>query len=373
MVLLAGLASSGALTAFWTSVVYTDVDPGRLQRLQLLLPYLGRGAWIGTFLLLATSGLVWAVRRAFLTPAALVIGVVALAAVDGMRVDASFIQVLDPQRLTNPDPNLQAVLQLQEGDPEPYRMYSLVQGDQDVTPAGHGIELVAGHHPNDMARYRELIGMVGSQRAANLADPDIRRLLNVRYILWPDLEMGPAPAGEVIARTQLADGRTYQTVLVDQGLPRARLVAGAVVKSDDEAVPYMLSDAFDPLAEVVLSEPAPIELDGGPVLGQVTWEERTPNQMRLSVSSDRPALLVVADNWFPAWQATVDGEEAPVLRAYHTLRAVPVPAGEHTVEMVYRSSLVRRSLLLSVVMLVLLIGAAAFGIQRERTAKGDVS
>jgi len=157
------------------------------------------------------------------------------------------------------------------------------------------------------------------------------------------------------------------------GLPRARLVGGAVVKSDEEAVPYMLSDAFDPLAEVVLNEPAPIELGGGIVLGQVTWEERTPNRMRLSVSSDRAALLVVADNWFPAWQATVDGEQAPVLRAHHTLRAVPVAAGEHTVEMFYRSAVVSRSLLLSVIVLVLLIGAAAYGIQRERMVEGEAS
>lgn len=370
MVVLALAASSGALTSIWTSVLYSDVDAGRLQRLEGLLPYLGRGAWIGAFLALATAGLTWAVRKAYLAPTALVIGIVALAAIDGLRVDASFIQVMDPQRLTVPDANIRAVQQLHEGDPEPYRMYSLVGGrDQDVTPAIHGIELVAGHHPNDMARYRELIGMVGSGNAQNLADPDIRRLLNVRYILWPDLERGPPPGGQIVSRTQLADGRPYQTIISDPGLPRARLVANAVVKSDEEAVPYMLSDAFDPATEVVLAEASPLALDGGPVVGAVTWDERTPNRLRLSVTSDRPALLVVADNWFPAWHATVDGAEAPVLRAYHTLRAVPVPAGEHTVEMVYRSSIVSRSLVLSIIVLVLLIAAAAYGVQRERTTE----
>jgi hypothetical protein len=366
MVVLALMASSGALTSMWTAMVYSDIDAGRLQRLQVLLPHIGRGAWIGAFMLLTTAGIVWAVRRAFLTPAALVIGVVGLAAVDGMRVDASFIQIWDHSQWSEPDSNIRAIQQLQAGDPEPYRLYSLVQGDQDVAPAMHGIDLVAGHHPNDMARYRELIGMVGSGRARNLADPDIRRILNVRYLLWPDLEMGPAPEGQAVARTRLADGRAYQTVIADVGLPRARLLAAAVVKSDEEAVPYLLSDAFDPFAEVVLSEPSPMELDGGPVVGEVTWEERTPNRMRLSVVTDRSALLVVADNWFPAWHATVDGAEAPVLRAYHSLRAVPVPAGEHTVEMFYASSVLARGLLLSLVTLVLLAGAAAYGIHRER-------
>jgi hypothetical protein len=119
----------------------------------------------------------------------------------------------------------------------------------------------------------------------------------------------------------------------------------------------MLSAAFDPDSEVVLSHPPPIALQGGPVQGAVTWQERTPNELRLSVTSDRAVLLVVADNWFPAWHATVDGRAAPVLRAYHTLRAVPVSAGTHTVEMFYRSRLVDWSLVVSVVVsLVLLVG-----------------
>lgn len=44
-----------------------------------------------------------------------------------------------------------------------------------------------------------------------------------------------------------------------------------------------------------------------------------------------PALLYVADAWSDSWFATVDGKEAPVLRANHAYRAIPVPAGTHTV------------------------------------------
>jgi len=58
----------------------------------------------------------------------------------------------------------------------------------------------------------------------------------------------------------------------------------------------------------------------------------------------------------------------PVLRAYHTLRAVPVPAGEHTVEMVYESSVVSRSLLVSVLATLGLLLAA--GVQMLRGRRG---
>ena len=53
------------------------------------------------------------------------------------------------------------------------------------------------------------------------------------------------------------------------------------------------------------------------------------------------------------------GAEAPVLRAYHTLRAVPVPAGESTVVMEYHSALLARSAWIS---LLVLLGLSATGV-----------
>ena len=112
--------------------------------------------------------------------------------------------------------------------------------------------------------------------------------------------------------------------------------------------------------------PSPVALDGTPSEGAVRWTHRSPNRLALDVTTERPALLVVADNWFPAWRARVDGEDAPVLRAYHTLRAVPVPAGTHTVEMVYDSRVVGRSLLLSILLTFGLVGATVEQMVRER-------
>ena len=240
-------------------------------------------------------------------------------------------------------------------------------------PALHGIELAAGHHPNDLSRYRELIGMVGSGLPMNLLDEDIRRLLNVEYILWPDYQFGQSLGDlSVLSRTQLQDGTPYETVHRVRSLPRARLVGSATVKQDAEAVGYMLSSDFDPVREVVLAEPPPIPLDGEPVTGSVVWQERTINRQVLSVSSDRPALLVISDNWFPAWRANIDGIDTPIIRAYHTLRAVPVDAGSHTVEMVYESDVVRRSFWLSIILLLSLSGTSGYHFWREKRAGRNV-
>jgi len=363
---LALLITSGAFTSAWTTVVFRTIDERRLQILAAHLPNIARGASIAFLLTAATAGIVWALARKKIPVTLGLAGLVALVALDEGRIDAAFIQTLDFYQWSEADPNIRALLERERGSDEPYRLLSFARAGQDVLPAMHGIELAAGHHPNDLSRYRELIGMVGSGLPRNLLNPNVRRILNVRYILWPDLELGASPDGPVVSRTQLADGRAYQTLLSDNGLPRARLLADAVVKDDGQAVEYIMSVEHDPATEVVLAEPPPLDLAGGEVAGSVTWVERGPDRHQLRVESDRPALLVIADNWFPAWRARVNGDDTEVLRAYHSLRAVPVPAGSSTVEMWYESTLLRRSLLLSVIVMTALLATWAFAAWRGR-------
>ena len=94
-------------------------------------------------------------------------------------------------------------------------------------------------------------------------------------------------------------------------------------------------------------------LSGEPVTGSVKWLERNNNHMSLHVNVARPALLVLADNWFPAWKARVDNDNAPILRANHTLRAIPIPSGQHKVELYYESSQIIQSLRITILGLIL--------------------
>ena len=359
---LSVLAGSGALTSFWASVVYA-VPENRLASLRLAEPFIARGAGIAFMLAAATFALTWAWRTGRVPVVAVVAGLSLLVVGDEMRVSSPFVHTRDFHEWAEPDGFVSAIVERERGAEEPYRMLSFRDAGQDVLPALHGIELAGGHHPNDLARYRELIGMTGSGVPLNLVDPEIRRLLNIRYVLWPDYDFGggfPSPTQELLLRSQLQDGTPYESLHLEADLPRARLVGAAVVRPGAEAVEYMLSDAFDPEREVVLAEAPPIELSGEAAVGEVTWVERTADRLELTVRTERAALLVVADNWFPAWRATVDGAEAPVLRAYHTLRAVPVPAGEHTVEMTYHSTVVATSWLISLLIaggLLLAVGA----------------
>ena len=55
--------------------------------------------------------------------------------------------------------------------------------------------------------------------------------------------------------------------------------------------------------------------------------------MTYNVSLDQHSLVVFSDIYYEGgWQASIDGEPVPHLRANYILRALPVEAGTHTVE-----------------------------------------
>jgi hypothetical protein len=283
-------------------------------------------------------------------------------------VDKPFIQVIDAQQVTQPDPIESELLRREQAEP-PFRVAETgtASADGDVGPATFGIPLAGGHHPNDLARYRDLLGMQGSNAAQNLGNPNILRLLAIRYVIWPTAQTGGEPQGlQVVARTQMQGNQVYQTLFAYPGLPRARLVGAAEVVPDDKAVARILEPAFDPGTTAVLAQAAPIQLPGGPVQGTVKWLENGVDRMHLSVDSPSNALLVVADNWYPAWKATVNGTETPILRAYYTLRAVPIAAGHQDVVLWYDAGFLRAGILSSAVACVLLLALAAVFFVRER-------
>ncbi len=360
------IAASGALSAFWSSVVYRDMSDRAAQTLANAEPYIVRGFMIAVILAAATAGVAWGLRTARLAPLGAIIALGVLLSVDLIRVDVPFIQNQDFTMFRAADPNIEFLLERQAAE-DPFRVFSMSGGNgQDVRPGMFGLELAGGHHPNDLGRYRELIGMTGSDLPINLlTSANVLRMLNVRYLLWPD-QFG-APADQDVLPPAVRDNlrqlsqttiqsRPYESVYEFPDLPRARLVSDVAVLPDDQAVQYMLSSEFDPALQVVLSEPLPIELTGGQVTGSVEWIERNNNDMTLRVSADRPAVLILADNWFPAWRARIGEEEVPVLRANHSLRAIPITAGEHTVQFYYESDELGWSLRLTMLSLALVVG-----------------
>lgn len=97
--------------------------------------------------------------------------------------------------------------------------------------------------------------------------------------------------------------------------------------------------------------------------------ERTPERWRVRTRSNAAGVLVLQQAHLPIWRAEVDGKDAPVLRANGQLLGVPVPAGEHEVE-VYadrRPTIAARAV--SILALVALLFLARPGLGGRRAAE----
>lgn len=81
--------------------------------------------------------------------------------------------------------------------------------------------------------------------------------------------------------------------------------------------------------------------------GNVTFVTDRSEEVVLSVSADQAGFVVLSDQYYPGWIATVNDVEAPILRVNHAFRAVHVPAGESTVAFRYRPRSVRLGALVS--------------------------
>lgn len=109
-----------------------------------------------------------------------------------------------------------------------------------------------------------------------------------------------------------------------------------------------------------LSFAPPDRAAGRSASGHVEVLRMEAERMAFRVESPTAGLLVVHDSFYPGWVARMDGRPAPLLRANYLMKAVPVAAGSHTVEIVYRSVPFERGLLITSVSLgVALVGLLA--------------
>jgi uncharacterized membrane protein YfhO len=66
--------------------------------------------------------------------------------------------------------------------------------------------------------------------------------------------------------------------------------------------------------------------------GQAKLVEAKSNYLKYNVENAAEGLLVFSEVYYAeGWKATIDGKEAPVIRANYVLRAMEVPAGKHEI------------------------------------------
>ena len=152
---------------------------------------------------------------------------------------------------------------------------------------------------------------------------------------------------------------------VPDPLPRVHAVGGARIGDGREGLRILTDPGFDPAREVLLAAGQPSQAAPG-FQGEARIADWRPDRLRVEGRLDHAGYIVLAEGYDPGWSARVDGQAAPVLRANMGLRAVPVPAGAHVIDLVYRPLSVTVGLALSAISL--LLAALAVSRTRERAA-----
>ncbi|HYA44428.1 MAG TPA: hypothetical protein VED59_02400, partial [Acidimicrobiales bacterium] len=198
-----------------------------------------------------------------------------------------------------------------------------------------------GHHGNELNAYDQLWG--GKGVWANAGNLRLFNLLAVRYLLAPVSANVPGYHFVVrVAQTPMGrDGFLYEADTIP---PYARVVPAAVKVPDERIVPTLLDPRLDFDRLVLLPEDAPVttpRLDSLPprMASRASVTSWAPGAMtvRLDPAPEHDAYVVVAENWYPDWHATVDGKPALVLRGQQTLITVPVPRGAREVRLWFAS------------------------------------
>ncbi len=218
-----------------------------------------------------------------------------------------------------------------------------------------GIEDIIGYNPLRLADYERAIGP-----GENAEDPNLRRfptsfrgykcqlasLLGLDYIVL-DRPVEKLPrhfprltGAEVVYGT----GRMW-IYRLNASVPRA-YVAHHVTPVDSEAVLGLEElPEFNRETEALIDDGSMPQLKAsytpaGAARSEAKGEARIVsyqrNSVTLEVETNENGILVLHDIHYPGWEAWVDGERRPVLRANLLFRGVEIGPGRHRVEFHFR-------------------------------------
>lgn len=155
-------------------------------------------------------------------------------------------------------------------------------------------------------------------------------------------------------------------------LQRAYLVfTTSVARNEEEVRARMTAPSFDPRKEAVVEDSTytPISVSAPASGWQVRITDHRINRIGLTVETPQAGLLVLSEAYFPGWRASIDGAEAPVYRTNFVSRGIPVPAGTHTVDLVFDPPSFNRGALISVLTLLVCCGGIAASLWNERRSR----
>jgi hypothetical protein len=200
------------------------------------------------------------------------------------------------------------------------------------------------------------------------------RLLGVTDLLVPPRSAPQQPEGlDTPGLTPAYSGPDAQVLRVDGALPRT-FVAGAQqpVEGGHAALDAVTSPELDARATVVTERRLPgVPESAAGSAGSARIVSYEPDRVVIDARLDRRGVVVLGDNWFPGWKATVDGRSVDVERVDYVLRGTVVEPGNHRIEYRYQPASWRIGWIVSLLTLLGLAAAVFLGRRRAAAPRAE--
>ena len=291
-----------------------------VERAQMMTADAGRSL----LFVLLTAGVVWAmiVRPKWRGAAVALAGVLVVA--DLWGVDTRYLSsdnFVSPRR-QQWTPSEADKLILRDTTPG-FRVLNLTVSPFNDATTSYYHRSVGGYHGAKLSRYQDLI-----DRYLSSNDEAVLDLLNTRYVIRPGAD--GLPAAQLRPTAQGAAWLVGE--IVTASTPQEELAALATTDLRRAAV-------VNPAEYARMTGARAGALPAADTLGgTIRLAEYRPNYLKYDYSSPSPATAVFSEIFYDkGWTAYVDGVETPYFRADYLLRAMELPAGDHTVEWRFRA------------------------------------
>lgn len=177
---------------------------------------------------------------------------------------------------------------------------------------------VGGYHPAKLALYNDLLQHIGR---GNMA---VFNMLNTKYFILAD----PSTRQPFVRPNPDALGHGWYVKAIKY------------VNNADEEIKAL--DNFNPADTAIADKREKPKLIYPPQkdsTSKITLIENRNDYISYKSSSKSNGIAVFSEVYYPyGWKATIDGNETPIAKVNYVLRALSVPAGEHTIEFRFEPS-----------------------------------
>jgi hypothetical protein len=257
-----------------------------------------------------------------------------------------------------------------------YRVYNLAANTFNESATSYFHPSIGGYHAAKLQRYQDIIDFYFTNNSYVQKDLDNQTLLSTN----PTRQLLYSAKGQIslnLGVLNMLD--TKYLIIPSQGstqvVPNTEACGAAWfvptikwVNTPDEEIQAL--DNFNPRQIAVVNKStfgsvakACPSFDSSATIKFERSADRSPDYLKYTTSSKCEQVMVCSEIYFAeSWRCYIDGKKTPYFRANYVLRAVNVPAGNHTVEWKINSSIYNKFNPISWIGTILVVLIALFAI-----------